>query len=79
MPHAINKRDCKTTNIEINEQGYVAVNLFIAMCYIIIVASCISHYLLESRFSSEISKNGMRAGGSLPLSIIHILNQEFVK
>ena len=36
------------------------------------------HYLLESCFSSEISKNGMRAGESLPLSIICIkgfLNQ----
>ena len=38
----------------------------------------LGHYLLESCFSSEISKNGMRAGGSLPLSIICIkgfLNQ----
>ena len=41
-------------------------------------AHILGHYLLESCFSSEISKNGMRAGGSLPLSIICIkgfLNQ----
>ena len=29
----------------------------------------LGQYLLESCFSSEISKNGMRAGGSLPLSM----------
>ena len=30
----------------------------------------LGHYLVKSCFSSEISKHGMRAGGSLPLSII---------
>ena len=34
VPHAMNKCNCKT-NLEINEQGYMAVKLFICikMCY----------------------------------------------
>ena len=34
VPHAMNKCNCKT-NLEINEQGYMAVKLFI---YAIVVA-----------------------------------------
>ena len=34
----------------------------------------LGHYLLDSCFSSENFQDGMRAGGSLPLPIIHILS-----
>ena len=34
----------------------------------------LGHYLLDSCFSSENFQHGMRAGGSLPLPIIHILS-----
>ena len=37
----------------------------------------LGHYLLKSCFSTEISKNGMRVGGSLPLSIIHMHQKVF--
>ena len=38
------------------------------------------HNLLKLCFSSEISKNGMWAGGSLPLSIIHSIRfKKFLK
>ena len=34
------------------------------------IVRLLGHYLVKSCFSSEISKYGMRAGGSLPLPII---------
>ena len=35
----------------------------------------LGHYLLDSCFSSENFQDGMRAGGSLPLPIIHICDR----
>ena len=40
----------------------------------IITQPRLGHYLLDSCFSSENFQDGMRAGGSLPLPIIHILS-----
>ena len=38
------------------------------------IYAAIGHYLLDSCFSSENFQDGMRAGGSLPLPIIHIFS-----